>query len=95
MLWLFSPRRKPAEQQSVKVAFPALEPFTMTAIQELNKRLQDLPEAKREAVASVLLEALKAQEWDEQIATDVETGKLDHLIEEVEADIAAGRVRPL
>ena len=67
----------------------------MTAVQELNKRLKALPEAEREAVATALLEEWEAQAWDEQIKADVEAGKLDYLIEEVEADIAAGRVREL
>jgi hypothetical protein len=33
--------------------------------------------------------------WDKQIAEDVRAGKLDFLIEEIEADIAAGNVKPL
>lgn len=34
-------------------------------------------------------------EWDRQIAADAAAGRLDHLIEEARADIAAGRCRPL
>lgn len=34
-------------------------------------------------------------EWDRQIAADAAAGRLDHLIEEVRGDIAAGRCRPL
>ena len=34
-------------------------------------------------------------EWDRQIAADAATGRLDHLIEEARADVAAGRCRPL
>ena len=33
----------------------------MTTVQKLNKRLQDRPEAKREAMAAVLLEEMEAQ----------------------------------
>jgi predicted nucleotidyltransferase len=34
-------------------------------------------------------------EWDRQIAADAAAGRLDHLIEEVRADVAAGRCRSL
>lgn len=34
-------------------------------------------------------------EWDRQIAADAAAGRLDHLIEEARADVAAGRCRPL
>ena len=40
----------------------------MTALQELNKRLQDLPAAEREAAAAALLKAWEEQEhapWSE------------------------------
>jgi len=33
--------------------------------------------------------------WDKQIEDDAKSGRLDFLIEEVESDIAAGRVKPL
>ena len=67
----------------------------MTAVQELTRRLQDLPEKEREIVATALLKAWDEQAWDRQIANDLEEGKLDFLIEEVTADIEAGRVKPL
>ncbi len=67
----------------------------MTAVQELTKRLQDLPEKEREIVATALLKAWDEQAWDRQIEKDLEDGKLDFLIEEVKADIEAGRVQPL
>jgi hypothetical protein len=34
-------------------------------------------------------------EWDKQIASDVDAGRLDHLIEEARGDIAAGKIREL
>jgi len=34
-------------------------------------------------------------EWDRQIAADAAAGRLDHMIEEARADVAAGRCRPL
>ena len=67
----------------------------MTAVQELTKRLQDLPERERELVATALLKAWDEQTWDRQIEEDMESGNLDFLIEEATADIKAGRVQPL
>ncbi len=34
-------------------------------------------------------------EWDKQIARDVEAGKLDHFVEEARSDIAEGKIREL
>jgi hypothetical protein len=67
----------------------------MTAVQELTKRLNDLPDAKREAMAAALLEEMNARNWDREIAEDYEAGKLDHLIDEAKADMASGRTKPL
>lgn len=39
-------------------------------------------------------EQYRADEWDRQIEADAQAGRLDTLIREAEADIAAGRVRP-
>ena len=33
--------------------------------------------------------------WDRQIKADATAGRLDHLVEEARADLAAGRCRPL
>ncbi len=41
------------------------------------------------------LEELRAEQWDAQIERDAKAGRLDKLIAEAEADIAAGRVTPL
>lgn len=66
----------------------------MTAIEQLTKRLDNLSESEREAVATALLRVWDAREWDEQIEADSAAGKLDFLIDEVDAEIAAGRVKP-
>jgi hypothetical protein len=38
---------------------------------------------------------LEAQKWDQQIAADLEAGALDELIREVQADVQAGKIKPL
>ena len=67
----------------------------MTAVQKLNKRLRDLPEHERKAMAAALLEEMDAQAWDQQIEADAEAGKLDKLIEKAKLDHRAGRTTPL
>ena len=67
----------------------------MTAVEELNKRLHDLPEAEREAMAAALLEEIEAQKWDQQIEADAKAGKLDTLIEKAKQEHKAGRTTPL
>ena len=67
----------------------------MTAVQKLTRRLQDLPEEKREAIAAAILKEWDAQDWDRQFAEDVQNGKLDFLLKEVDADLDAGRIQPL
>ncbi|MEM0964203.1 MAG: hypothetical protein AAGK21_16875 [Bacteroidota bacterium] len=37
----------------------------------------------------------RADAWDRQIEADAEAGRLDGLIREAQAEIAAGRTRPL
>jgi hypothetical protein len=38
---------------------------------------------------------LEAQKWDLQIAADLEAGNFDELIREVQADVQAGKIKPL
>ncbi len=33
--------------------------------------------------------------WDEQLEEDVRAGRLDHMLDEVRADIKTGRIKPL
>ena len=67
----------------------------MTALQELQKRLDELPEDEREAMAVTLLEEWEAREWDRQIEADAKAGKLDKLIEKAKRHHQAGRTTPL
>jgi hypothetical protein len=41
------------------------------------------------------LDEYKNDRWDQQIAEDVEAGRLDKLFERAQADIRAGRMKPL
>jgi hypothetical protein len=47
------------------------------------------------AELSTWFEDYEAKVWDERIAVDMENGRLDELIKEAEAELAAGDVREL
>lgn len=47
------------------------------------------------AELSVWLADYQAQVWDEQIKRDLEAGRLDALLEEVDAEYEAGEATPL
>lgn len=42
-----------------------------------------------------LMDELREEMWDDQIKADAQSGKLDALWQRAEADLAAGRCRPL
>lgn len=67
----------------------------MSAMQELNKRLEELPEYQRELMAATLLAEMDARQWDEQIEADAQAGKLDELVDKAKQDHRAGRTTPL
>ncbi|MFA5056798.1 MAG: hypothetical protein WC485_01680 [Opitutaceae bacterium] len=64
------------------------------AVQKLAKTIETLP-PKEQAELFAWLDARRAREWDAGIRADSAGGRLDHLIEEAQADYHAGRCRPL
>ncbi|MDS3862354.1 hypothetical protein RIF25_16265 [Thermosynechococcaceae cyanobacterium BACA0444] len=66
----------------------------MTPLSDIEAAIQQLPEADVRQL-SVWLQAYLDQIWDQQIETDLVTGKLDRLIAQAEANIAANRVKGL
>jgi hypothetical protein len=66
----------------------------MTTLLEIKAAIDRLaPRDYAELMA--MLHPTADDEWDRQIAADAAAGRLDHLIEEARADVAAGRCRPL
>ncbi|PMB11792.1 hypothetical protein CEN49_00835 [Fischerella thermalis CCMEE 5273] len=59
---------------------------------EIEAAIKQLPENDIRQLAAWLEEYLE-QMWDQQIETDLASGKLDRLIAKAEADIAANRVQ--
>jgi len=66
----------------------------MSTVQEIETAIRDLPVPDQWDLAKRLRERL-GEAWDRQIAADAAAGRLDHLVVEVEADIKAGRTKPL
>lgn len=66
----------------------------MTTVPEIEAAIKQLPEHDIRQLA-VWLQDYLDEVWDRQIEVDLVSGKLDTLITQAEADIAANRVRDM
>ena len=66
----------------------------MSTVIEIQAAIQKLTPAEKRQLEDWFLE-MQADAWDAQIEEDINAGRLDHLIARAEADIAAGRTKPL
>ena len=66
----------------------------MSVVAEIEDRIRRL-KAEELAEFRAWFREFDAHEWDEQIADDLRSGRLDRLIEEATADRAAGKAREL
>ena len=64
------------------------------SVQELEEAVAALPPEELSRF-SAWFDEYRADRWDEQIEADLESGRLDELIQEARDDIAAGRTQPL
>ena len=64
------------------------------SVQELEAAVSDLSPDDLARFAE-WFDTFREDAWDRQIAADAAAGRLDALIEEADADVAAGRTRPL
>ena len=64
------------------------------SVQEIESAIANLPPDQLAALAE-WFDEYRADEWDRQIEADAKAGRLDALVREAQADIAAGRTRPL
>ncbi len=85
MVWRLRIYRTGSQQYNVSLV------STVTEIQEAITRLSA---AEQRQLARWFEEALE-DAWDNQIEEDVKAGRLNDLIAQAEADIAAGRVKPV
>ncbi len=66
----------------------------MTKLEKIEQDIKSLNKNDMQRLADWFAE-LRADKWDEQIERDAKSGKLDKLVSQAKADIAAGRVTPL
>jgi hypothetical protein len=66
----------------------------MSTIQEIERAVSDLSPEELSRFRAWFLE-FDAQVWDEQLESDVASGRLQALAEEARADLRAGRTRLL
>ena len=64
------------------------------SVRELEIAISKLPPDQLAALGE-WFDEYRADKWDRQIEADAKAGRLDALIAEAQADIAAGRTRPL
>jgi len=66
----------------------------MRSLAEIQSEIEKLSPAEQRKLAQWFAE-IQAEAWDARIEDDIKAGGLDHLISQAEADIAAGRTKPL
>jgi len=64
------------------------------SVQEIEAAIAQLPAQEVDALMA-WLEEYQAQMWDKQIEQDLETGRLDDLLSEVDKEYEAGLAEPL
>ncbi len=64
------------------------------SVDEIEKAIPKLSPEERAKIRA-LLEEIEADEWDRQIERDVKAGKFDKLADQVLADHAEGKTKPL
>ncbi len=66
----------------------------MNSLTDIKTAIADLPEAEMRQLSNWLQTYLNDR-WDQQMAADASSGKLDRLLQKVNADIEANRIKPL
>jgi hypothetical protein len=66
----------------------------MSELEELEKRIRNLPPGELAKFRAWFVE-FDHLLWDKQIEADVESGKLDRLLNEARADYKAGKARKI
>ncbi|TPI34878.1 hypothetical protein FJW07_24335 [Mesorhizobium sp. B3-1-9] len=66
----------------------------MTKLEQIEKSVAELSPDELKAFAA-WFEALQADLWDRKIEADAKSGRLDKLVADARAEIAAGKLRDL
>jgi hypothetical protein len=64
------------------------------SVQEIELAIQRLPPAELAQLSAWFAE-YRHEQWDAEIANDLESGRLDKLLGEVEQEYKAGHAKPL
>jgi len=67
----------------------------VSTVTEIIEAVKKLPDEQKGEFLQRLTEIDFDDAWDRQIEAAVKAGRLDHVIAQAEADIAAGRTKPL
>ena len=63
-------------------------------VKEIETAISELPTAQVAELAD-WFDAYRAQLWDKQIEQDLDSGKLQSLLDEARQDVESGRCKPL
>jgi hypothetical protein len=66
----------------------------MSAVEEIEKAIDKLPQEEFWDLTNRLIQRAN-DAWDQQLVTDVQSGRLDHLVLEAKAEITRGETVPL
>jgi hypothetical protein len=66
----------------------------MSTVAKIRAEIEKLTHSEQRELAQWFAE-MQADAWDAQIEEDIQAGRLDYLIVQAQADIAAGRTKPL
>jgi hypothetical protein len=66
----------------------------MTKLEQIEKSVASLSDEELKSFAE-WFDELRWERWDRQMESDAMSGKLDKLVADARAEIAAGKVRPL
>ena len=67
----------------------------MSSVEEIIEAVKALSEADKAQLLERLAEIDFDDSWDRQIEADAKAGRVNHLFARAEADIKAGRTKPL
>ena len=70
------------------------QPIPMSTVEEIESAITQLPPEEYSRVRDWFINRDNSL-WDKQIEEDSASGRLDHIVQELEQDISAGKVKPL
>ncbi len=67
------------------------------SVEKIIEQVKALSPSEQEELWKLLADeqSRNLDDWEKQVAADSTSGRLDHLLAELDEDIAAGRVKPL